>query len=188
MLQCRFGHSKPSLKNLRVFGSDASIFINNLQHEGKFYPKAHFSVFVGLELNEVALFYVPDTNCIISASSFSINEGVFTRSQNHQFVDPFYFEEPRIQILLLLQTMNMLICKDQNDSDDEQVDPIKHVHKTNFHGVLLASNFGQSNNFDDIITISDDPSLDKVEVLGENTVQDSEIQLKSEPSGSEYIN
>ncbi|KAJ1559800.1 hypothetical protein HK096_011042, partial [Nowakowskiella sp. JEL0078] len=75
-------------------------------------------------------------------------------------------------------------AKDQNDSDDEQVDPIEHVHKTIFHGVLPAPNFGQSNNFDDIITISDDPSLDEVEVSGENTVQDSEIQLKSEPSGS----
>ncbi|KAJ1548808.1 hypothetical protein HK096_001180, partial [Nowakowskiella sp. JEL0078] len=34
----------------------------------------------------------------------------------------------------------------------------------------------------------DYPSLDEVEVLRENTVEDSEIQLKSVPSGSEYIN
>ncbi|KAJ1556759.1 hypothetical protein HK096_010896 [Nowakowskiella sp. JEL0078] len=164
-----------------------------------------FQCFVGLEPNEVALFYVPDTNYIISASSFSINEGVFTRSQNHQFVDPFYFEEPSIQVFkhpldsviianneygnsVLPSVSFHSSAKDQNDSDDEQVDFIECVYKTNFHGVSSAPNFGQSNNFDNIITISDDPSLDEVEVSGENTMQDSEIQLKSEPSGSKYIN
>ncbi|KAJ1568801.1 hypothetical protein HK096_005259, partial [Nowakowskiella sp. JEL0078] len=55
-----------------------------------------------------------------------------------------------------------------------------NVHKTIFHGVSPAPNFGQSDIFDDIITIGNKSPLDEVKV--------SEEYYAREPSISKYIN